>query len=39
LIAELGKSAEDPLPLAESLVKWANEQGGKDNIGVALARH
>ena len=39
LVAELGGTEEDPLPLAESLVKWANEQGGKDNIGVALARH
>ena len=28
-----------PLPLAVRLVAWANEQGGKDNIGVALARH
>jgi serine/threonine protein phosphatase PrpC len=27
------------LPLAVRLVAWANEQGGKDNIGVALARH
>ena len=39
LIAELGAADPAPLPLAESLVKWANEQGGKDNIGVALARH
>ena len=39
LIAELGGADPDPLPLAVSLVKWANEQGGKDNIGVALARH
>ena len=29
----------DPLPLAGRLVAWANEQGGKDNITVALARH
>ncbi|WP_231494803.1 PP2C family serine/threonine-protein phosphatase [Cellulomonas sp. KRMCY2] len=28
----------DPLPMAEELVRWANEQGGKDNITVALAR-
>jgi serine/threonine protein phosphatase PrpC len=39
LIAELGTAEADPLPLAESLVKWANEQGGKDNVSVALARH
>ena len=39
LIAELRTEGDDPLPLAVSLVKWANEQGGKDNIGVALARH
>jgi serine/threonine protein phosphatase PrpC len=39
LIAELGTADPDPLPLAVALVKWANEQGGKDNIGVALARH
>jgi serine/threonine protein phosphatase PrpC len=29
----------DPLPLAEALVRWACDQGGKDNITVALARH
>ncbi len=37
-----GRSAEggpDPLPLAEALVRWACDQGGKDNITVALARH
>jgi serine/threonine protein phosphatase PrpC len=28
-----------PLALAEALVAWANAQGGKDNITVALARH
>lgn len=28
----------DPTALAESLVSWANEQGGADNITVALAR-
>jgi serine/threonine protein phosphatase PrpC len=39
LIAELSVNGPDPLPLAKALVKWANEQGGKDNIGVALARH
>ena len=30
--------APDPMPLAEALVSWANEQGGHDNITVALAR-
>jgi membrane protein len=28
----------DPLPLAEALVAWANDQGGHDNITVTLAR-
>jgi serine/threonine protein phosphatase PrpC len=28
----------DPMRLAEALVAWANEQGGHDNITVALAR-
>ncbi|WP_375426598.1 zinc ribbon domain-containing protein [uncultured Friedmanniella sp.] len=28
-----------PLPLAQALVAWANAQGGRDNISVALARH
>lgn len=42
LIADLSgpePAKADPLPLAEALVAWANEQGGKDNITVALARH
>jgi serine/threonine protein phosphatase PrpC len=39
LIADLSRTDAGPLPLAERLVAWANEQGGKDNIGVALARH
>lgn len=30
--------ANEPLALAERLVGWANEQGGRDNITVALAR-
>ncbi len=29
----------EPLPLAQALVAWANTQGGRDNISVALARH
>lgn len=28
----------DPLPLADRLVDWANTQGGRDNITVALAK-
>lgn len=36
LVGEL--AITEPLPLAEALVAWANEQGGKDNITVALAR-
>ena len=39
LFADLGASTSQPLPLAEALVEWANAQGGKDNISVALARH
>lgn len=30
--------SNQPLPLADRLVAWANEQGGRDNITVALAR-
>jgi len=30
--------AAEPLPLARALVAWANAQGGRDNISVALAR-
>lgn len=28
----------DPLSLAEALVRWACDEGGKDNVSVALAR-
>jgi serine/threonine protein phosphatase PrpC len=38
LVAELASSGSDPLTLAVALVAWANRQGGKDNISVALAR-
>lgn len=31
-------AATDPTLLAQELVRWANAQGGKDNITVALAR-
>ncbi|GAA3621465.1 protein phosphatase 2C domain-containing protein [Microlunatus ginsengisoli] len=42
-IATIGSAGEsavglDPLPLTEALVRWACDQGGKDNITVALAR-
>ncbi len=33
------ETGADPLPLATALVAWANAQGGRDNISVALARH
>jgi serine/threonine protein phosphatase PrpC len=39
LISQLsGAVGAGPLTLAEALVRWACEQGGKDNISVALAR-
>ncbi len=39
LAAALGPAASepDPLKVARSLVAWANQQGGRDNITVALA--
>jgi len=39
LVTELAVSHPEPLPLAEALVQWACDQGGKDNVSVALARH
>lgn len=39
LLARLSDGSSNPLRLATSLVRWANEQGGRDNISVALARH
>jgi serine/threonine protein phosphatase PrpC len=38
LVAELNPPDSNPLTLATALVDWANGQGGKDNISVALAR-
>ena len=38
LIADLSAVDDDPLGLCLELVAWANDQGGKDNIAVALAR-
>lgn len=37
LVARLGAELE-PVALAERLVAWANEQGGRDNVTVALTR-
>lgn len=39
LVASQGPASGSPLELAEALVRWANAQGGRDNISVALARH
>lgn len=39
LVAELSVGGDGPLHLAQALVGWANAQGGRDNISVALARH
>lgn len=39
LVASLAGTTASPLELAEALVRWANEQGGRDNVSVALARH
>lgn len=33
-----GESGGDPLATSAALVRWANEQGGRDNITAALAR-
>ncbi|HEY5821231.1 MAG TPA: protein phosphatase 2C domain-containing protein [Propionibacteriaceae bacterium] len=38
LVGQLGGPTAEPLTLADALVRWANEQGGKDNISAALAR-
>jgi serine/threonine protein phosphatase PrpC len=38
LVAELTSEDSEPLTLAIALVNWANAQGGKDNVSVALAR-
>jgi serine/threonine protein phosphatase PrpC len=40
LVAESAATAAGaPLALAEALVRWACDRGGKDNVTVALARH
>ena len=39
LMTQLSATAgSEPLALAEAMVRWACDQGGKDNISVALAR-
>ncbi|MDO5683378.1 MAG: protein phosphatase 2C domain-containing protein [Propionibacteriaceae bacterium] len=32
------EASDDPLALAEGMVRWANDLGGSDNITIALAR-
>lgn len=39
LVGSLAGTTSSPLELGEALVRWANEQGGRDNVSVALARH
>ena len=39
LVGSLAGTTASPLELGEALVRWANEQGGRDNVSVALARH
>ncbi len=39
LVTTLSATVASPLELGEALVRWANEQGGRDNVSVALARH
>ena len=39
LVASLAGTTASPLELGEALVRWANDQGGRDNVSVALARH
>ena len=38
LVHTTSAASSDPVALAEALVAWANQQGGHDNITVALAR-
>jgi serine/threonine protein phosphatase PrpC len=38
LLHSFAPAGADPVAVAGSLVAWANEQGGQDNITVALAR-
>ena len=33
------ETGSQPVALAGALVDWANAQGGRDNISVALARY
>lgn len=38
VLKEQEQNASDPARLSQSLVAWANAQGGRDNVTVALAR-
>ncbi|HEX2808837.1 MAG TPA: hypothetical protein VHN80_21955, partial [Kineosporiaceae bacterium] len=38
VLATAARVGQDGAAIAEALVAWANEQGGHDNISVALAR-
>ncbi len=38
LVAQVAAVGADPLALASALCRWANDQGGHDNVTVALAR-
>lgn len=37
-VAAAGRESPEPIAVARRLVAWANAQGGRDNITVALAR-
>lgn len=39
LVVDAAEQHRSPGAIAEALVAWANEQGGRDNITVALARY
>jgi serine/threonine protein phosphatase PrpC len=39
LVVGLAAQHGDPLALARAMVRWANEQGGHDNITVVVSRH
>lgn len=39
IVTAQADGATDPTTIAESMAAWANDQGGHDNISVALARY